>query len=141
MSAIVGLALARTGYLGPPVLLLVPAEDGSHYATECHRAALRQGRTFQVLCRRHGLRTHAEHADVCDAPALSTPDDARALASTVRGQIGFFSSPLYVESWLWRAEEHALSLSRRVQVIRAPMADMHVLERLGWLAADEGMRD
>ncbi|WKW87044.1 hypothetical protein SEA_NICOLE72_7 [Microbacterium phage Nicole72] len=137
MSGIAGLALARMGYSGPPVTLLIPAEDGSHYATECHRAALRAERRFQVLCRRHGIRTHEEHADVCDAHALTTREDTQALASTVRGQIGFFTAPMYAESWLWRAEEHALSLSRRVQIVRAPMADMHILERLEWLAASE----
>mgnify|MGYP007086362334 CR=1 FL=1 len=137
MSGFVGLALARSGYVGPPVALLIPAEDGSHYAAECHSAALRRGRPFQVLCRRHGIRTHDEHADVCDARMIGTREDVRALGSMVRGQIGFFSAPLYVESWLWRWDEEALGLSRRVQVIRTPMADMHILERLDWLAADE----
>jgi hypothetical protein len=137
MSILPGLALARMGYYGPPMSLVIPAEDGSHYATECHRAARRQGRSFQVLCREHGLQSAEEHMDVHDAPALASREDVRRLSGVVRSQIGWFEQPLYCESWLWRTEEEALALSRRVLVLRAPMADMHVLERLGWLAADE----
>jgi hypothetical protein len=138
MSLLAGLAQARMGYPGPPVSLVLPAEDGSHYATECHRAAHRQNRTYRVLCREHGLQEADEHLDVHDAPALASREDVRRLAMLVRSQVGWFTSPLYTESWLWRSEEEALTLSRRVLVLRAPMADMHVLERLGWLAADEG---
>lgn len=137
MSGMVSLAMARAGYYGPPVVLLIPVEDGSHYASECHATALRRGRPFQVLCRRHGITQRDAHEGVCDPLTLATREDVRALASTVRGQIGYFTAPLYVESWLWRSDEEALSLSRRVQVLRTPMADMHILERLDWLAADE----
>ena len=136
MSGIVSLALARTGYYGPPIAILMPAEDGSHYAVECHRAAIRRERPFRVLCRTHGVRERGEHDDVCTAPPLHSREDVRTLALTVRGQIGYFGGPLYVESWLWPAEERALELSRRVQVLRSPMAGMHILDRLEWLADD-----
>lgn len=137
MSILPGLAMARMGYYGPPLTLVLPAEDGSHYAEECHRSARRRDRPVHVLCREHGLQRHAEHMDVHDAPPLASREDVRRLASLIRTQIGWFEQPLYCESWLWRADEEALALSRRVLVLRAPMADMHVLERLGWLAADE----
>lgn len=137
MTLLPGLAQARMGYTPPPPLLVVPAEDGTAYAEQCHRRAMRDDRAFEVLCRQHGLLPRHEHKYVHYAARLDTRDDVRRLAGVVRRQVGFFTSPLFVESWCWPAEEDALTASRRVVVVRSPLTGMNVLNRMQWLDSAE----
>lgn len=137
MTALPGIALARMGYTGPPPILVLPAKDGTHYAHECHARAQRDERRHHVLCRQHGLLTPDEHRDEHHAPVLASRADVRELMALVRRQVGWFTSPLYAESWLWPAEEDVLVQSRRVIIVRSPLTGLNVLERLTWLSEDE----
>lgn len=130
------LATARSGYHPLPPRLILPAEDGTAYASACHERARRLERSYAVLCRAHGLVEHSEHADVHPTPPIASRGDLRTLADLVRSQVLWLTSPLLVESWLWTQEESALVLSRRVTVVRSPLAGLNVLERLAWLAQE-----